>query len=360
MSFLLDSKYALFIGGRLEKFRQVRRNVWNCRCPMCGDSAKRKNIRRFFIYQPVVNGMLQDRLSVACHNCGYAKPFGAFLHEFDGAMFGEYKMEKFRDNNAGMTRVERAAQYQPVADQLDTMAQLSELGQATPDESPMQWVRPLCDAPDGHPVLLYAQGRRFPEWVYEELGYCDNFAAEYGEFSPLVDATKLPDDPRLIIPIRDTTGELIALQGRTIGNHSLRYITLKRQENVSKVFGLDRLQEGVPVLVVEGPLDSLFLPNCIATADANLLAAPVGDILIPDKQFRNPEIVRYIERFIDEGKAVCLLTDEVFPYKDINQAVQAGVSPAQVLGIVLDHTYRGLTAKLKLSELRRVSTAKRR
>ena len=66
---------------------------------------------------------------------------------------------------------------------------------------------------------------------------------------------------------------MIAVSGRALetGDKTLRYITLRTVESDDKlVYGLDRVDFNKTIKIVEGPLDSLFLSNCLASGDANL------------------------------------------------------------------------------------------
>ena len=50
MSIVNDIKYVKLIGNRLSKFAYKKDYLYNCRCPLCGDS--KKNLKRlgdFFI-----------------------------------------------------------------------------------------------------------------------------------------------------------------------------------------------------------------------------------------------------------------------------------------------------------------------
>ena len=78
------------------------------------------------------------------------------------------------------------------------------------------------------------------------------------------------DYPRLVIPFFDKSGKMFAYQGRAFGNEQPRYITLKLEDNKEKIYGLERIDFEDHVYVVEGPLDSLFLDNCLAVAGADL------------------------------------------------------------------------------------------
>ena len=39
----VDVKYINLISSRLQKFKRVKSNLYNLRCPICGDSQKNKN-----------------------------------------------------------------------------------------------------------------------------------------------------------------------------------------------------------------------------------------------------------------------------------------------------------------------------
>ena len=72
-------------------------------------------------------------------------------------------------------------------------------------------------------------------------------------------------------------------RSRAIRDESLRYILVKIEEDSPTVFGLDSVDLEKEVFVVEGPIDSLFLPNSIACAgvvfvNASANAAPTTQI----------------------------------------------------------------------------------
>ena len=58
---IIDSKYIGLVSSRLQK---VKADLYNFRCPICGDSQKHKNKARGYMY-PVKADM-----NFKCHNCG--------------------------------------------------------------------------------------------------------------------------------------------------------------------------------------------------------------------------------------------------------------------------------------------------
>jgi len=92
---LIDSKYVGLISARLQKFKRVKADLYNFRCPICGDSQRNKNKARGYIYAVKVN------TNFKCHNCGASMSFNNFLKKLDTTLHGQYTMEKFKEGFTG-------------------------------------------------------------------------------------------------------------------------------------------------------------------------------------------------------------------------------------------------------------------
>jgi hypothetical protein len=117
----------------------------------------------------------------------------------------------------------------------------------------------------------------------------------------------------------------------------------------TKCFGLDKVKFNEPFVVVEGPLDSLFLPNCIASADASLTkVVPNGykdnATIVFDNEPRSAEIVKQMTRAVNSGYKVCIWPSSVKD-KDVNEMYLAG---HDVQSIIEMNTYQGLNALMRL------------
>ena len=104
------------------------------------------------------------------------------------------------------------------------------------------------------------------------------------------------------------------------------------------------------VCVVEGPIDSMFLSNAIATADSNLESASdcldkSRMTLVFDNEPRNKEIVKKMEHAIDNHLNV-VIWPEFIVEKDINDMVLAGFSPDEIQDIIDKNTFVNLRAKM--------------
>ena len=150
----------------------------------------------------------------------------------------------------------------------------------------------------------------------------------------------------------------VAFQGRALGESKLRYITVKLHDDNSKVFGLDRIDQDKLVYVLEGPIDSLFLDNAVATADSNLESiTSVLDkskvALVFDNEPRNKEIVKKMEKAIDEHFNV-VIWPPMIEKKDINDMVLDGFSPDEIQDIIDNNTFVNLRAKMEFVNWKKV------
>jgi len=162
------------------------------------------------------------------------------------------------------------------------------------------------------------------------------------------------DEERIIIPLNDKDGNLMGFQGRAFHNPTqMRYITVMLEKDAPKIYGLDKINESKPILIVEGPFDSLFLDNSVAMAGSDLDPRSFGwsdYIWVYDNEPRNREIVKRISTTVDRGDKVVIWPKQI-QQKDINDMHLAGHN---VQSLVESNTYHGLQAKIKLSEWKKV------
>jgi hypothetical protein len=162
------------------------------------------------------------------------------------------------------------------------------------------------------------------------------------------------DHPRLLIPFRTEEREVFAYQGRAFGNEQPKYITIKLEDK-DKIFGLDRVDKTKNIYVVEGPLDSLFLDNCIAIAGSDFSNfVRLHTTIIFDNEPRNKEIIKQLEKTIGLGSNVVIWPNSM-KHKDINDMIIAGYTKEQIQEIIIDNTFSGVKAKLRFAEWRKIN-----
>jgi len=299
----------------------VREDLYNFRCPFCGDSAKHKNKARGYFYRKKVD------IFYRCHNCGIGTTFGKVLKWADPDLYREYILERYKDSVPNTTEPEFKFEAPKFKKKDPNLKDLISINKLNVD----------------HPARQYVAKRLIPEEFYSDLFLCHQFSSWA--------KIQTQEHPRLVIPFRDETGEVFAAQGRAFGKEQPKYLTLKFDESKPKIFGLDRLDFGETVYVVEGPIDSLFIPNCIAVAGSDFNEIPPCEsVVIMDNERRNAEVVKTMEKLIDTDHHIVIWPDYILE-KDINDMILAG---RDVQTIIKDNTYQGLFARMALTNWKRI------
>ena len=343
MSLYLDNKYVRLISSRLRNFKQKKENTYQFSCPICGDSKKNLTKARGYVY-PKGNNLFYK-----CFNCGVSTNVANLIKHTDAALHREYVFENFKSGETNNSNtVTKILQITPT--RFDRLEKQKVFEHA-------EWLSKL---PSGHFSLEYATKRQIPLKFYDKL----LFTQHYNQFITTLipnHGKQLLDDARLVIPFYDKYNELIAVSGRALetSDKTLRYVTLRTNDSKDKlIYGMDRVDLSETVKIVEGPIDSLFLENCVASGDANLaLTANVIDadkkILIFDNEPRNKEIVKMMQNAINLDYDIVFWPDYVVG-KDINEMVLNGLSPGEIESIISSNTFRGLEAQMKFTFWKKV------
>lgn len=334
MSYHIDVKYLKLISPKLEGFSQKNADLFNCRCFYCNDSQKKKSKKRGYFYKKANN------LFYRCFNCERSTTLYKALEYLDSSLAKEYQMERFFDGGSKFGNYEKPKLNfkKPV------FAKKSELN-----------IPAISSLPENHFAKNYVIDRKIPKGSHKDLYFADDFKKFVKDIYPEYDK-ELPDnDSRLVIPFRDESGALFAFQGRSFGKSALRYITVKMNDGL-KLFGLDRVNKKETIMVTEGPLDSLFLKNTVATADSNLMVAEfLGKdklVLVYDNEPRNKAIVKQIEKSIANGFRICLFPENM-KGKDINEFILNGYSKPELQRIIGSNTFEGLRATIEFNAWKR-------
>jgi len=220
-------------------------------------------------------------------------------------------------------------------------------------KSVLKNLKSISNLPKEHPARIIIEKRKLPSESYSDLYLCESFY----KFTNSLIPNKFPsldgDHPRLLIPFRDKDGEVFAYQGRSFGDEIPKYITIKLDSDADKIFGLDKVDKNKKIYVVEGPIDSLFLDNCIAVAGADFNNVQGDVTVIYDNEPRNKEIVKQIEKTINQGRSIVLWPDTL-KEKDINDMILSGYTKSQIQKIIKDNTFEGVAAKLRFTKWKKI------
>jgi predicted RNA-binding Zn-ribbon protein involved in translation (DUF1610 family) len=319
----VDVKYINLISARLEKFKKVKNNLYNFRCPICGDSKKNRNKTRGYLYQ------VKNNTNFKCHNCGVNISFNNFLKELDTATHKQYTFEKFKEGHTGRNFV------------IDEPTFVF--------EKPIfqtKIVLPLCSEVVRGKSYLEARGIDPKKFYYAE---------KFKEFANSLKRTFANTDveeSRIIIPLYYQK-DLIGFQGRALDSSPNKYITVMLFDDAPKIYGLDNVKTEEQVYVTEGPFDSTFISNAIAMCGADADPRKWGinnPVYVYDNEPRNREIHSRISNAITRGDRVVIWPSSIRE-KDINDMVLAG---HDVQSVIESNTYSGLEAKLKFTTWKKI------
>lgn len=344
MSLYIDIKYLNTIAYRLENFKKKSQDLWNCRCPLCGDSSRNKKKSRGYFYRG------KNDLYYKCHNCGASHHFGTFLKNFDSTQYGQYVIERYADgghNKTSHKTVESVLKFEEPK------------FEKKPEPKLIDSIMDRLDTlPEDNEAVQYAVNRKIPRDAFSRLYFIPN-VKDIIQLNDKYKESIVTSEPRLAIPFFDGTGKLLVVSLRGLRGESLRYINIKVDEDAPSIFGLDKVDPSKEVLVVEGPLDSLFLDNsiaCAGTAFGKIDQLPIDKekiTIIFDNQPKNRDVGKLMNKYIDMGYKMVIWPDSV-PGKDINEMIENGLTSDEIQRIINDNTFKGLAAKAKYAMWRKI------
>ena len=160
----------------------------------------------------------------------------------------------------------------------------------------------------------------------------------------------------MVIPFYDTTGKLFAFQGRAFGKEQPKYVTIKLDENKRKIYGLERVNMADNIKIVEGPIDSLFLNNCLAMGGADMFfdrVPPEQVTYIFDNEPRNKEIIKRMYDVIERDYNL-VVWPESMRHKDINDMIVGNIAISEINDIISTNTCSKLEALTKLNNWKKI------
>lgn len=334
----LELKYIGLVGLRLRNYVEKSQFLFNFSCPICGDSHTKKKRARGYFYEK--NGMMLFH----CHNCTLTLSIRNFLARVAPDLHDQYKMERLKDTKMETNVLERTVREKPKFLDSGALKVLKKVSQLSED----------------HPIKKFVVARKIPNEYHYKLFAVSHFmnwvnAIIPGKFS---DNVLKYDGPRLVIPFYDKDKKCHSFQGRAIKSDVAKYIAISLNKNERVLFGQDTVDTSRTIYVVEGPIDSMFIPNSVAVGSSNL---PVAATLLPkdklvlifDNEPRNKEVIQIMGKAIDQGFRVTIFPD-TFKHKDINEAIMAGMHPSDIQKVIDDYTYKGLSALLALKNWERL------
>ena len=339
----LQIKYLNLVSTQLGNFKKKSEVLYNCRCMFCGDSTKSQKKARGYIFEN------NQYLVYKCHNCGYSCSFDGLLEFLNPSLHKEYRMEVFSGK----------VQEQPVTKfQID----ITKFAKKRIDKfEPFTRLKRISQLPYNHEAKVYIESRKIPYNMHYAIYYCPKFFNWVNTIIPnkFSDETLKNDSARIILPFIDQNGYVFGFQGRALGSvdPKYRYVTIMLDSEKPKIFGLDRIDFSKKVYVVEGPIDSFFLPNCLAMGGSDVSLSNLVDsskvVMVYDNEPRNKEIVSLIKKSIDKKYNVVIWPNGI-EQKDINDMILSGMEQHDLIKLIESNTAKGIRAVAKLMEWKKI------
>ena len=301
----IDHKYIRLLSSQLDRFKQKSDELYNFRCPICGDSQKNKYKARGYVFRK------KQYLIFKCHNSGDSRSLGKLLEHVDPSLYRQYTVERWearyesKIRPSGFISKSNFNFNAPVFAEHSPKKMLTDIGAFC-----------LKDLPDSHEANQFVKNRKIPPQKSRGLYYIDD-EEKLEKISPKYKDRIVGHSPRLLLPFCDKKGNMVGLTGRLISGKGLRYLALKfNADEEPLIFGLENWDERRNTIVVEGAFDSFFLDNCIAVGGSDF--GRIGDLvhkenttIVFDNEPRNKEVVKRMKKIISDGWTICIWPENI-------------------------------------------------
>jgi hypothetical protein len=330
MSTYIDQKYVALLEPQLTLPKRKSATEIVARCPVCGDSAKNQYKRRFGI------SIKSTGAVCGCFNCGYAAPLGLFLKDYFPELYNDYRIERFKESKQFTSSPKSKPQ------QSKTLF--------TPAPKKLDLVLPISTS---HEAMQYLDQRGIPQDKINTFVWVPEFNRFIAKLKGEEAIESEEEDARMVIPLRNQDGKLVGVTSRSLDpNAKLRYENYKIGDDPI-IFVPKWIDWSSTIIVTEGIFDALSVPNGIAKLSAALdvhgLTKQLNNdyILCYDNERDNDFIVSRMEKAVKNGHKV------FFPqwkYKDLNEALIAGLTPDEIADYIYKHSFKGARALLTMQQ----------
>ncbi len=223
-------------------------DTFNFRCNICGDSEKNSRKKRAYIFRK------EDKWSFKCHNCGEAMYFSQWLKKFFPDSYRQYLMDNL---DSGTKYVPKQNIEVKVIDKNQELIfdfyKDCKFTTILNNESQLS-----------KDAIRFCEKRKIPEEYWKSFLVCSSGRLRN----------------RMVIPFYNREGKIVYFQARKLYDHmeGVKYVS---QIGEKRVYNLDFVNPELPVIAVEGPIDSMFIENAVAM---------IGTSNNSDQQFKNLDL----------------------------------------------------------------------
>ena len=325
MNETFDSKsidFGWFVEGKLfEHVRDIvrRPDRLQCRCPLCGDSAKNKRLKRFWYYKKTVSCICWN---AGCVCSGKGLPILKVLSLITGQTISELKFEYLKSLNKPKQKIQKEEIPEPLPKQKVELKN--------------SWV-PIDDKIQG-----YIDKRKIMS-----APYCpENWKFYFDK------KTK-----RLVIPWY-IHNKMVTYQLRAIfKNQSPKYLFPFGIEK--PIFGIDKIDESFEYIFgLEGSFDSIFVKNGVAIGGVTPTVTQIETVektlcnfvhFFDNQHHDSTSLEKTIRLAEKNPKAKMFVWPKEIKEKDVNEYIMKhNDNPFNDIDFLQSHVMSGLKAKLYL------------
>lgn len=338
----IDLKYTALVGSRIKNFKQKSQYVWQYTCPYCSDWTSEKVKARGYIYRKKTD------LFTKCHHCGHGSNIGNLIKHFDEQLYKQYVVERYTNN------VSKFSDHKDVTPLFQPSKEVN-LEEVELVDDVLSSIKRIDQLATDHPARKYVEGRMIRPEHLSLFYFAPKFKKFVNKHVEKFTAESLErDHPRLIIPYFNAHGKVVMFNGRAFGDEEPKYMMVRLDEDCEKVFGLERVDYSKTIYVCEGEIDSLTLDNMVGVGGAASFDSHViqriktNAVLIHDNEPRSREVTKIVAKTIKQGYN-CFLPPETFEFKDLNEAIQNGMTREALKELIDANSFQGIRAELRFT-----------
>ena len=144
MTVFIDLKYIGIVSSKLNQFKKKSDNLYNFRCPYCGDSKTSHTKARGYLF------LNKTFFVYKCHNCEKSTDFSNLLKTVDNKLHDEYIFEIYKNKNVYIKDDNIPIITQPVFHKGDFL---------------LKKLKKISQLRDYHPAKQIIERRRIPSRV---------------------------------------------------------------------------------------------------------------------------------------------------------------------------------------------------
>lgn len=226
---------------------RITNSYYNFRCNICGDSNKNKLKKRGYI---LIN---KDRWGFKCHNCGAFMSAEQWLKEYYPNYYKMYVTDLLSDNKDKKESDE--SKIKKLIENKKRERRIEEKRIKKQEKEDVKYFTPIKNGKTKifDEAIKFCKDRLIPENVWSKWFV----------------STKKKYGGRLIIPFYDNTNNIYYFQARTLTKQDPKYLNrvANKDNAIYNYFNIDKTK---PVMILEGPIDSLFVDNSIAVLGTSI------------------------------------------------------------------------------------------